>query len=95
MRFLRAIPALVLAGCAATPFTADGVAKALEVAQPIVREFAQPARTASASAEQPVILVLVFPNIARSIWPFSEVRLGTTEQYVILVPGSREVFDDP
>jgi len=82
---------LLLVGCASTPFTSEGIAKALEAARPVLMELATSPASAKASAGRPITVVIVMPNIARSIWPFSEVRVGTTEEYVIVVPAVRRV----
>jgi len=77
-------------GCSITPFTSEGVGRAIESLSPLMRELAQGQEGSDPTdGTRNVTVVVIFPNIARSIWPFSEVRVGwTSERYVIVLPQS-------
>ena len=83
---------VALAGCASTPFSADGLATALEAAAPVVKELsltrAGDGNGPSLASPAPVSIIVIFPNVARGIWPLSAPHVGN-ESIVIVVPERR------
>ncbi len=93
MRRIAAVLLLfLLVGCTATPFTAEGIARAVGAATPALRGLAGPQDRQGASAPCPggdVTVVLIMPDFGRPWWamPFAVSDIGSHKTYVIVLGG--------